>query len=141
MSRIFPRALLPLLAVFAALFVAPGQSTAIPGGVPIPSADPFYTPPNSLPSGVPGDVPRHRKFRCTPNHSTSFPCAVNAWQMLYRSTSATGTANAVSGTLLRFGGGTRPRLSQAVGTTRATPCSTLPAPRSVGRSGSQDLVG
>jgi pimeloyl-ACP methyl ester carboxylesterase len=113
MSQIFPRALLSLLAVFAALFVAPGQAAAIPGGVPTPSADPFYTPPNPLPSGVPGDVLRHRKVDILPT--------VDAWQLLYRSTSATGTANAVSGTLLVpktpwFGGGTRPLVSYAVGT-------------------------
>jgi len=121
MSRIFPRALLSLLAVFAALFVAPGQAAAIPGSVPIPSADPFYTPPNPLPAGVPGDVLRHRKVSVYAEPLNVLPMPVDAWQLLYRSTSATGNANAVSGTLLVpktpwFGGGTRPLVSYAVGT-------------------------
>jgi dienelactone hydrolase len=48
------------------------------------------------------------------------PAPVKAWHLLYRSTSATGTADAVSGTLLvpltPWPGGARPLISYAVGT-------------------------
>jgi len=49
-----------------------------------------------------------------------FPAPVKAWHLLYRSTSATGTADAVSGTLLvpptPWTKGARPLISYAVGT-------------------------
>ncbi|WP_460438004.1 lipase family protein [Amycolatopsis stemonae] len=50
-----------------------------------------------------------------------FPAPVKAWHLLYRSTSATGEPNAVSGTLLVppapwAGGGPRPLITYAVGT-------------------------
>ena len=123
--RIFPRSLTrvlwSLLAVLTVLFAVPGQATATPVGVPAPSDDPFYTPPNPLPSGVPGDVIRQRKVNVYADPLTVFPVPANAWQLLYRSTSATGTANAVSGTLLVpitpwLRPGPRPLVSYAVGT-------------------------
>ena len=125
MMRIFPRSLrrvlLSLLAVLTVLFAVPSQATAVPVGVPAPSDDPFYTPPLPLPSGVPGDVIRQRKVNAYADPLTLFPMPVNAWQIIYRSTSATGTANAVSGTVLVpktpwLGGGARPLVSYAVGT-------------------------
>lgn len=123
--RIFPRSLdrvlWSLLAVLTVLFAVPGQATAAPAGVSAPSDDPFYTPPNPLPSGVPGDVIRQRKVKVYADPLTVFPMPVHAWQFLYRSTSATGTASAVSGTLLVpktpwSGGDPRPLVSYAVGT-------------------------
>ncbi|MPZ81535.1 MAG: lipase [Actinophytocola sp.] len=125
MTRIFPRSLgqvlWSLLAVLTVLFAVPGQATAVPVGVPAPSGDPFYTPPQPLPAGVPGDVIRQRTVNVYAEPLGVFPMPVNAWQILYRSTSATGTADAVSGTLLVpkapwQRGGARPLVSYAVGT-------------------------
>ncbi|WP_113694686.1 lipase family protein [Amycolatopsis albispora] len=83
---------------------------------PVPSQDPFYTPPDQL-TGSPGDVLRQRAVDVKVG---PFPAPVKAWQLLYRSTSATGEANAVSGTLLvppvPWANGPRPLLTYAVGT-------------------------
>ena len=122
--RIFPRSygrvLLSLLTLVTVLFAVPGQATAAPVGVPAPADDPFYTQPIQSTSGVPGDVIRHRKVNVYADPLTLFPLPVNAWQIIYRSTSATGAANAVSGTLLvpktPWSRGARPLVSYAVGT-------------------------
>ncbi len=122
--RIFPRSLVrvlsSLLVVITVSFAVPAQPSAAPLGVPAPSDDPFYTPPNPLPPGVPGDVVRHRRVNVYAEPLTPFPMPVKAWQILYRSTSATGAANAVSGTLLvpptPWTRGPRPLVSYAVGT-------------------------
>lgn len=94
---------------------APAAPAAAPGD------DPFYTPPSSLP-GDPGDVIRQRASVFTLDPITRSPAAgVTANQVLYRSTSATGAANAVSGTVLVpsapwRGPGTRPLVAYAPGT-------------------------
>ena len=122
--RLFPRSigrvLLGLLALATALFAVPGPATAVPVGVPAPSEDPFYTHPIERPSGVPGEVIRHRTVKVFADPLTLFPMPVDAWQLIYRSTSATGAPNAVSGTLLvprtPWSRGPRPLVSYAVGT-------------------------
>lgn len=120
MSGILPRSLLTLLILCTVLFAVPSQAAAIPGAVPTPSDDPFYTLPDQLPPGVPGDVIRARKVNVYAEPLNLFPLPVDAWQMIYRSTSATDEANAVSGTLLvprtPWSRGLRPLVSYAVGT-------------------------
>jgi pimeloyl-ACP methyl ester carboxylesterase len=124
MTRIFPRSfarvLSSLLAAFALLAAVPAHTSAAPSGVSAPSDDPFYTPPNPLSPGVPGDVVRQRKVNVFADPTTLFPLPVNSWQIVYRSTAATGAANAVSGTLLvprtPWTRGPRPLVSYAVGT-------------------------
>nr|MCU0271335.1 lipase family protein [Acidimicrobiales bacterium] len=63
-----------------------------------PSGDAFYTPPSPLPAGRPGDIiwARPSSFYPVPLVRSS----VNAWQVMYRSTSATGQPIAVTGTVL-----------------------------------------
>ncbi|MGO1054598.1 lipase family protein [Crossiella sp. CA198] len=80
-----------------ALTTLPGTATAAPAAVPLPSADPFYQPPNPLPAGKPGDLLRSRQVKVT---VLGLEVPVSAWQILYRSTSATGAPMAVSGTIL-----------------------------------------
>ncbi len=119
MSGILPRSLLAVLTIVAALFAAPGHAAAIPVGSTVPSGDPFYTPPVPLPPGVPGDVLRSRKINVHIDPLNLIPLPVNAWQLLYRSTSATGEPVAVSGTLMvpfTPYPGVRPLVSYAVGT-------------------------
>src|SRR5690606_21283315 len=73
-------------------------------------------------TGNPGDVIRNRASVFTLDPITRSPASgVTAQQVLYRSTSATGAANAVSGTVLVptapwRGGGTRPLVAYAPGT-------------------------
>ncbi|HET6288902.1 MAG TPA: lipase family protein [Amycolatopsis sp.] len=63
---------------------------------------------------------RHRTVKVFADPLTLFPMPVDAWQLIYRSTSATGAPNAVSGTLLvprtPWSRGPRPLVSYAVGT-------------------------
>lgn len=54
-----------------------------------PAGDAFYAPPDPLPAGQPGDLLRQREIAA--------PAGAKAWQILYLSTSATGTPIAVSG--------------------------------------------
>ncbi|WP_086821668.1 alpha/beta fold hydrolase [Allokutzneria sp. NRRL B-24872] len=104
-----------VLTLLLALFAAPVTASA--GPVPIPSADPFYQPPEPLPAGKPGEIIRSRKIVAK---FALLPAPVQAWQILYRSTSATVQPIAVSGTLLvpptPWLAGPRPLLSYAVGT-------------------------
>lgn len=88
---------------------------------PTPDKDAFYQPPSSLPAKN-GDVIRSRTSRFTldPATRTQVP-GTKSWQVLYRSTSATGAPMAVSGTVIVpttpwLGGGSRPVVSYAVGT-------------------------
>ncbi|GAA0252729.1 lipase family protein [Saccharothrix mutabilis subsp. mutabilis] len=86
---------------------------------PEPSRDAFYTPPTPLPGG-PGDVLRSRRVDWHPEPFRVFPAPVATHQLLYRSTSATGAPNAVSGTLLvppvPWSNGPRPLIAYAMGT-------------------------
>ena len=63
---------------------------------PTPDQDSFYTPPSTLPAAN-GSLIRSRTstFSVDPAFGTKVP-GTSAWQILYKSTSATGTAMAVS---------------------------------------------
>jgi hypothetical protein len=87
----------------------------------------FYTPPNPLPRGRPGDV-----IRSEPTTAYLLPGVAmdaHAWRVLYRSKTATGKATATSETILvpatRWTGpGPRPLVGYAVGTQGlATDCA------------------
>jgi secretory lipase len=126
MARILPRSprrvVVALAAILTVLFALPmGSANAQTIGVPSPADDAFYTPPDPLPAGEPGDVIRQRAVDVHAEPLSQVPMPVRAWQLLYQSTSATGAPNAVSGTLLVpptpwLGGGDRPLVSYAVGT-------------------------
>ncbi|WP_033323082.1 lipase family protein [Actinomadura atramentaria] len=92
-----------------------GSAEAAPAEVKPPAQDAFYTPPSPLPAGKPGDIIRSRE-----SAYPSFGDA-KAWQVLYRSESATGAPIAVSGTVVVptkawTGTGKRPLVSYTVGT-------------------------
>ncbi|MPY81261.1 MAG: prolyl oligopeptidase family serine peptidase [Actinophytocola sp.] len=96
----------------------PAPQPAAMQQTPPPQDDPFYTPPDPLPDVAPGTVLRSRQIDVSSN---GFSVPVNAWQVLYRSTSATFDPNAVSGTVIVpeqewSGEGERPVVSYAVGT-------------------------
>ncbi len=86
-----------------------------------PTQDAFYTAAVDL-SGANGSVVRSRTstFTLDPAFTSQVP-GTKAWQVVYRSTSATGAAMAVSGTVIVpttpwVGIGSRPVVSYAVGT-------------------------
>jgi hypothetical protein len=66
-----------------------------------PSQDPFYTTPDPLPAGAPGDVidAREATFSLDPLNQTPVP-GVSSWQVIYHSTDALGDPMALSGTVL-----------------------------------------
>ncbi|TDD54162.1 alpha/beta fold hydrolase [Kribbella antibiotica] len=97
---------------------APAEADSRP---PTPQNDPFYTAPSPLPSVAAGDVLKTRKVDLYVDILRLFPVPTRADQVLYRSTSATGTPNAVSGTVITpltawTGSGKRPVLAYAMGT-------------------------
>ena len=71
-----------------------------------PGAADFYTPPDPLGAGAPGEL-----LRAEPMDAYLVPgvrLRARAWRVLYRSTGATGEATAVSGTVLVPTGGSLP---------------------------------
>jgi pimeloyl-ACP methyl ester carboxylesterase len=115
------RVLGPLLAVLLTLTTGAVPAAQADERPPAPSEDPFYTPPSPLPDVPAGDVLRTRKADWYTEPFRVFPAPVHSWQVLYRSTSATGTPNAVSGTVLVpptpwRGPGPRPVVAYAMGT-------------------------
>lgn len=79
----------------------------------------FYTPPAPLPAGKPGSLIRREPM--TAYGMPGVPLPAKAWRIMYRSTSATGKAIAVTGTVLVpktpwTGVGRRPVIGFAVGT-------------------------
>ncbi|GAB2811303.1 lipase family protein [Streptomyces daliensis] len=97
--------LLSALAVLAALLVwtptasashtqDPAQSQAAAGSA---DDDAFYTPPEPLPQGEPGDVIRSRPAKAGPPGAVAL---ADAWQVMYLSTDAQGAPTAVTGTVL-----------------------------------------
>jgi dienelactone hydrolase len=112
--------------------VASGQPELPPAGPPEefpeptgapepPNEDSFYTPPKEL-RGSAGTLLRYRpvKIYTDPARGKAVPL-VRAWQILYRSTSAEGKPNAVSGTVVvpqipYLGAGPKPVVSYAFGT-------------------------
>lgn len=105
----------------AAALVAMVAISVLAACQPTPDKDAFYTPPTALPAAN-GDVIRSRSsvFTIDPKNFTPVP-GTKSWQVLYRSTSATGSAIGVSGTVIVptarwVGVGSRPLVSYAVGT-------------------------
>jgi pimeloyl-ACP methyl ester carboxylesterase len=110
MSTSVRRAVLGAVVALGAMAGAGSAHAALNG----PAGDAFYTPPNPLPSGSPGDV---IWARTAPSISTS----ATAYKILYRSTGVSGNAIAVSGTVLVPntawpGPSTRPLTAYASGT-------------------------
>lgn len=106
----------------AALAVLATMLLSALGAAPATALDPppglgFYTPPNPLPAGRPGDVIWHR----VADTSIANDNDATAYEILYRSTDVAGDPIAVSGTVLVpraawTGDGTRPLTSYATGT-------------------------
>jgi pimeloyl-ACP methyl ester carboxylesterase len=87
-----PRLLLVLAALGAACAAPAAASAKVPTG---PAGVKFYTPPNKLPGKTHGDLIRARKLK----GAAALKAASSNELVLYRSTSADGTAVAVSGTV------------------------------------------
>jgi hypothetical protein len=82
-----------------------------------PASADFYTPPQPLPPGLPGDIIRAEPM--TAYVAPGIPYPAHAWRILYRSTTATGQPVAVSGVVLVPTApypGPRPLIGYAVGT-------------------------
>lgn len=108
-----------LAAVCCAAACALGATAATAGAAPVvgPAGMAFYTPPSPLPAGTHGDLIWYRSAQV----SVPLGPSVNAWNVLYRSTSATGQPIAVTGTVLVptaawTGSGPRPVVTYATGT-------------------------
>ena len=81
----------------------------------------FYTPPSPLPKGTPGSVIRWRTGCDYLDSARTQKAPAKVWNLLYRSTNATGKQIAVSGTVLVptaawTGSGPRPLVAYATGT-------------------------
>jgi hypothetical protein len=83
-----------LAAAAAALLSAPAVATA---AIPVPSADPFYTPPAPLASYAPGTVLRSRTVSVV---GLTQLASGSAYELLYRTTDAAGQPIATVTTLL-----------------------------------------
>lgn len=89
---------------------------------PTPSHDAFYSDPVTLGSTTPGQVIRSRTSKFTLDPVAQTPViGTKSWQIVYRSNSALGAPNAVSGTVIVptapwLGLGSRPLVAVAVGT-------------------------
>lgn len=91
---------------------------ATPGAVPDQATpDPsFYTPPNPLPAGQPGDIIRSRPAKAGPPTAQGL---ADAWTVMYLSQNALGQPVAVTGTVIVPKGGnpaTRPIIGLGPGT-------------------------
>jgi hypothetical protein len=80
-------------AIPAAAATSAPAAGAASGALPAPAGDAFYDPPSPLPAGQPGDIIWSRT-------ATSPVADTDAWQILYLSSTVTGAATAVSGTLI-----------------------------------------
>jgi hypothetical protein len=92
--RRLPRRVLAVLssvALAGAALVALAAGPAAAAPAEAPAGDAFYTPPNPLPPGTPGDVIWKRK--------QAEDATATTYLVLYRSVNATGQAIAVSGTV------------------------------------------
>ncbi len=106
-------ALAPAIPAAATTSAPAARTTAAVAGVrPAPAGAAFYDPPSPLPSGPPGGIIWSRAA-ASPEANT------DAWQILYLSSTVTGAATAVSGTLIvptTAYSGARPVVSYAAGT-------------------------
>lgn len=105
------------LALTATASAAPPIETNWPAPTPNLEADPFYTPPTTIPTGEPGDPIRVRPAKAGPPRAREL---ADAWQVMYLSTTATGQRNVVTGSVLVPKGvdlATAPVVAMAPGTT------------------------
>jgi pimeloyl-ACP methyl ester carboxylesterase len=105
----------------AGIPAAPTLALPLPGQPSRPDQDAFYRTPADTDDADPGDLLRYRSSRVSLAPGGLTPAPVRAWQVLYRSTTAQGDADAVSGTVLvpdtRWTGrGHRPVVSYTIGT-------------------------
>jgi dienelactone hydrolase len=123
--NVIPRARTVLVAVIVCVglgcFVSPSAASASPSARAAgaqAAIDPFYTPPSPLPPGSPGDLIRAERTTVSVLPGVTLP-GVNAWRIMYRSTSATDQPLAVTGTLIvpqaPWLVGRRPVVSYALG--------------------------
>jgi pimeloyl-ACP methyl ester carboxylesterase len=96
-TRIVPVAL--MLCIGLGPVTSSDPVSASPSAPAQSAIDPFYTPPSPLPSGSPGDLIRSERTTVSPLPGIPLP-GVNAWRLMYRSTSATDQQVAVTGTLM-----------------------------------------
>ncbi len=80
-------AVLLLIMISALLFATPAIAVSVKS---------FYTEPSPLPAGVHGDVIKSIKTKIVIPEAPPF----DSWQIMYRSTTAVGLANAVTGTII-----------------------------------------
>ncbi len=87
------------ITTFVGALVVAAAALAVPAGaaIPVPSADPFYAPPPSLASYAPGTILRTRSVHVI---GLTQLASNTAYQLLYRTTSATGQPIAAVTTLL-----------------------------------------
>jgi pimeloyl-ACP methyl ester carboxylesterase len=116
-TRIVPVAL--MLCIGLGPVTSSDPVSASPSAPAQSAIDPFYTPPSPLPNGSPGDLIRSERTTVSPLAGIPLP-GVNAWRLMYRSTSATDQQVAVTGTLMvpqvPWLLGRRPVVSYALGT-------------------------
>ncbi len=108
----FPLAGAASAAAPAAASAAVATATTAQNCTSAPPGDAFYDPPSPLPAGQHGDI-----VWCRP--AASPVAGTQAWQILYQSTTASGQATAISGTVLVPDAaypGTRPVMAYAPGT-------------------------
>ncbi|MFV8599156.1 lipase family protein [Ralstonia pseudosolanacearum] len=110
---VFTRAIKHMLLVIVLAMSGLTTFTAMASPLDDPRNDPFYTPPQPLPSGPHGTLIRSRPF-------IPVGLLANGWQILYTSTDVNGAPIAVSGTVLvpwlPWFSGPRPLIAWAPGT-------------------------
>ena len=102
----------PALAAATSVRAGTSRPATRPRTLPAPSGNAFYTPPDPLPAGSPGDI---IWYRSTPSPASGD----QAWQILYLSTAVSGAPTAVSGTVIVPSSpyqGNRPLVAYAPGT-------------------------
>ena len=116
------RGMVTVLLLIGSSLLGIGIGTAHADGGDEPQYAEFYTPPDPLPPGQPGDLIRSEPSRMVLEPSgTLGRSAATATRIMYRSTDARGNPVAVTGTYFEPdhpwpGNGPRPLLSYAVGT-------------------------
>ncbi|MDO9354558.1 MAG: lipase family protein [Solirubrobacteraceae bacterium] len=102
--------------VTASAATSPAIDWNVNAPTPNADADPFYTPPSTIPTGNPGDIIRARVANAGPPTARSL---AKAWQVMYLSTDALGNPNVVTGTIMvpKNGASTAPLVTIAPGTT------------------------
>lgn len=90
-----------LVITMYALTAVPAGADPAPSVPPVPpSSDPFYTPPAGYQATAPGTILRSRSVPLTPGSGIMLTGASAAYQVLYRTTDADGSAIATVATVL-----------------------------------------